>query len=54
MNVDRLGNTSGASAFLALSQANREGRIKPGSRLLMLAFGAGFTWGAALASAVEG
>ncbi len=54
MNVDRLGNTSGASAFLALSQAHREGRIRPGSRLLILAFGAGFTWGAALASAVEG
>lgn len=54
MNVDRLGNTSGASTFLALSQAHREGRIRPGSRLLILAFGAGFTWGAALASAVEG
>jgi 3-oxoacyl-[acyl-carrier-protein] synthase-3 len=53
INVDRLANTSGASAFLALSQAHDEGRIKPGSRLLILAFGAGFTWGAALASAVE-
>lgn len=53
MNVDRLGNTSGASAFLALSQAHREGKIRPGSQLLILAFGAGFTWGAALASAVE-
>ena len=53
MNVDRLGNTSGASAFLALSQAHREGRIRPGSKLLILAFGAGFTWGAAVASAVD-
>lgn len=51
MNVDRLGNTSGASAFLALSQAHRDGKIRPGSRLLILAFGAGFTWGAALARA---
>jgi 3-oxoacyl-[acyl-carrier-protein] synthase-3 len=51
VNVDRLGNTSGASAFLALSQAYREGQIKSGSRLLILAFGAGFTWGAALCSA---
>jgi 3-oxoacyl-[acyl-carrier-protein] synthase III len=51
MNVDRLGNTSGASAFLALSQAHREGRIRPGSRVLILAFGAGFTWGAALCRA---
>jgi 3-oxoacyl-[acyl-carrier-protein] synthase-3 len=54
MNVDRLGNTSCASAFLALSQAHSEGRIRPGSRLLILAFGAGFTWGAALASTVDG
>jgi len=52
MNVDRLGNTSCASAFLALSQAHKEGRISPGSRLLILAFGAGFTWGAALCRAV--
>ena len=54
MNLDRLGNTSGASAFLALSQAHHEGRIRPGSKLLLLAFGAGFTWGAALASAIKG
>jgi len=48
IDVDRFGNTSGASAFLALWQAHLDGRIKPGSRLLILAFGAGFTWGAAL------
>jgi 3-oxoacyl-[acyl-carrier-protein] synthase-3 len=48
MNVDRLGNTSGASAFLALWEAHREGRLQRGGRVLILAFGAGFTWGAAL------
>jgi 3-oxoacyl-[acyl-carrier-protein] synthase-3 len=53
MNLDRLGNTSGASAFLALSQAHHEGRIRPDSKLLILAFGAGFTWGAALATAIK-
>jgi 3-oxoacyl-[acyl-carrier-protein] synthase-3 len=53
MNVDRLGNTSGASAFIALSQAHHEGRIRLGSKTLILAFGAGFTWGAALASAID-
>jgi len=53
INVDRLGNTSAASAFLAFAQAHSEGRIKPGDRLLALAFGAGFTWGAALATAVR-
>ncbi len=47
-NVDRFGNTSGASAFLALWQAVREGRFSPDSYALILAFGAGFTWGAAL------
>ena len=52
INVDRLGNTSGASAFLALSQAHSEERIRPGNRLLILAFGAGFTWGAALCQAI--
>ncbi|HJQ69312.1 MAG TPA: ketoacyl-ACP synthase III [Blastocatellia bacterium] len=47
-NVDRYGNTSGASAFLALCQAARDGRLRPGARVLILAFGAGFTWGAAV------
>jgi 3-oxoacyl-[acyl-carrier-protein] synthase-3 len=47
-NIDRYGNTGGASAFLALWQAAREGRLRPGARVLILAFGPGFTWGAAL------
>jgi 3-oxoacyl-[acyl-carrier-protein] synthase-3 len=47
-NLDRFGNTSGASAFLALWQAHLEHRFRPGSYALVLAFGAGFTWGAAL------
>lgn len=47
-NVDRFGNTSGASAFLAFWQAKRERRFHTGSYVLILAFGAGFTWGAAL------
>lgn len=48
VNVDRYGNTSGASVYLALEQAQREGRLTPGAHVLLLAFGAGFTWGAAL------
>lgn len=47
-NIARFGNTSGASAFLALWQAAREGRLRKDSFALILAFGAGFTWGAAL------
>jgi 3-oxoacyl-[acyl-carrier-protein] synthase III len=45
INVDRYGNTSSASIPLALEQAITEGRVRPGSLLLLVAFGAGFTWG---------
>jgi 3-oxoacyl-[acyl-carrier-protein] synthase III len=48
VNLDRYGNTSGASAFLALWQAAREGRLQREGYALIVAFGAGFTWGAAL------
>jgi 3-oxoacyl-[acyl-carrier-protein] synthase-3 len=53
MNVDHYGNTSGASAFLALHQAQCERRLHPDARVLILAFGAGFIWGAALLSGEE-
>ena len=45
VNVDRYGNTSSASIPLALDQAIAEGRVTQGSVLLLVAFGAGFTWG---------
>ena len=48
VNVDRFGNTSSASIPLALDQAVAEGRVVPGSLLLLVAFGAGFTWGSAV------
>ena len=48
VNVDKYGNTSSASIPLAISEARAAGRIKPGDRLLVTAFGAGLTWGAAL------
>jgi 3-oxoacyl-[acyl-carrier-protein] synthase-3 len=48
VNVDRYGNTSSASIPLALAQAVAEGRVGPGSVLLLVAFGAGFTWGSAV------
>jgi 3-oxoacyl-[acyl-carrier-protein] synthase-3 len=48
VNVDRYGNTSSASIPLALEQAVSEGRVAPGSVLLLVAFGAGFTWGSAV------
>jgi 3-oxoacyl-[acyl-carrier-protein] synthase III len=48
VNVDRYGNTSSASIPLALNQAVEEGRIHPGSVVLLVAFGAGFTWASAV------
>jgi len=48
VNVDRYGNTSSASIPLALDQAITEGRVKPGSLILLVAFGAGFTWGSSV------
>lgn len=47
-NVERYGNTSSASIPLALDEANRAGKIKPGDIVLLDAFGGGFTWGAIL------
>jgi 3-oxoacyl-[acyl-carrier-protein] synthase-3 len=46
--VDRHGNTSAASIPLALTVAQRDGRIKRGDLLLLEAMGGGFTWGAVL------
>lgn len=48
VNVDRYGNTSSASIPLAIDQAIQEGRIKPGSVLLFVSFGGGFTWASAV------
>lgn len=48
INVDRFGNTSGASIPLALDEANRAGRIKDGDIVVFDAFGGGFTWASAL------
>ena len=45
VSVDRYGNTSSASIPLAIEQALADGRIRRGSLLLLVAFGAGFTWG---------
>lgn len=44
--IGEYGNTSAATLPLALSHVENEGKLKPGDRVLMAAFGAGFTWGA--------
>jgi 3-oxoacyl-[acyl-carrier-protein] synthase-3 len=48
VNIDRFGNTSGASIPLAMDEALRTGKIGPGSTLVMIAFGAGLTWAGAV------
>lgn len=48
INVNRYGNTSGATIPLALDEANRAGRLKEGDIILLDAFGGGFTWAATL------
>ena len=44
INVDRYGNTSAAAVAIALDEANRTGRLKPGDYILMVVFGGGLTW----------
>ena len=48
INLDKYGNTSAAAVAIALDEANRQGRIKPGDRILLVAFGAGLTWASAV------
>lgn len=45
VNIDKIANVSAGTIPIALDQAKRQGRLKPGDILLMSAFGAGFTWG---------
>lgn len=44
VNLDRYGNMSGASIPVALDEALRENKIKPGDNLVLVGFGAGLTW----------
>jgi 3-oxoacyl-[acyl-carrier-protein] synthase-3 len=48
INLDKYGNTSAAAIAIALDEANRTGAIKEGDIVLLVAFGAGLTWAAAV------
>jgi 3-oxoacyl-[acyl-carrier-protein] synthase-3 len=48
VNLDRVGNMSGASIPVALDEAVRAGKFARGDKVLFVAFGGGFTWGATL------
>jgi len=45
VNIDRYGNTSAASVPITFDEACRAGKLKPGDKVMMLAIGAGLTWG---------
>ena len=47
-NIQRLGNCSAAALPILLAEASRSGRLEPGQRVSLTAFGSGFTWGSAV------
>lgn len=47
VNLHKYGNTSAAAIAIALDEAHREGKVKRGDKIVMVAFGAGMTWAAA-------
>jgi 3-oxoacyl-[acyl-carrier-protein] synthase-3 len=47
-NIDRYGNTTAATIPIGISESWAEGRLGEGARVLFAAFGAGYTWGAAV------
>ncbi len=50
VNIDKFGNTSSASIPIGIDEIRNSGNYKPGMKLLLVAFGAGFTWGSAVVS----
>jgi 3-oxoacyl-[acyl-carrier-protein] synthase-3 len=46
VNIGSVGNTTAGTLPLALADAQADGRLRPGSRVLLCAFGGGFAWGA--------
>jgi len=45
VNIAKYGNTSSATTIIALDEARAAGRVQPGDLVILLAFGAGLTWG---------
>jgi 3-oxoacyl-[acyl-carrier-protein] synthase-3 len=48
VNLEKYGNTSAASVAIALDESVESGRVKRGDLVLLVVFGAGLTWGAAV------
>lgn len=49
MNLQEYGNTSSASVAILLDEMKKDGRLKPGQKIVIAGFGAGLTWGATIA-----
>lgn len=47
-NIQRYGNTTAATIPILLAEAEESGRLKPGMKIALCAFGSGFTWGAVI------
>ncbi len=54
LNIERYGNTSSASIPICLAEAQADGRLREGTRVLMSAVGAGLTWGSTYMTWTEG
>ena len=48
VNIDKYGNTSSASVPIAIDEARKEGRLRKGDIVMLVAFGGGLTWGSSL------
>jgi len=47
-NIQKYGNTTAASIPIALTEAWEAGKVKEGDKLVLAAFGSGFTWGSVM------
>jgi 3-oxoacyl-[acyl-carrier-protein] synthase-3 len=45
VNIDRYGNTTAATIPLCIDELNEKGELRPGTKVVLFTFGAGFTWG---------
>ncbi|MBI2556786.1 MAG: ketoacyl-ACP synthase III [Planctomycetes bacterium] len=48
VNIDKYGNTSSASVPIAIDEARKEGRLRKGNLVMLVAFGGGLTWGSSV------
>lgn len=53
LTLEKYGNTSGSAVAIALTELTEEVKLRPGEHLVLVAFGAGLTWGASLLTQVD-